>query len=69
VDLLGRSTRQVAGLLTFNPWQIQTVVAPGVTDRWTTNPTNTVCFDNPVIAREYIGPAAPVSADSAKSVR
>ena len=28
-----------------------------VTDRWTKNPTNTVCFDNLVIAREYIGPA------------
>ena len=28
-----------------------------VTDRWTKNPTNTVFFDNLVIAREYIGPA------------
>jgi hypothetical protein len=28
-----------------------------VTDRWTHNPTNTVYFDNLVIAREYIGPA------------
>jgi hypothetical protein len=28
-----------------------------VTDRWTRNPTNTVYFDNLVIAREYIGPA------------
>jgi hypothetical protein len=28
-----------------------------VTDRWTKNPTNIVFFDNPVIAREYIGPA------------
>lgn len=28
-----------------------------VTDRWTKNPTNTVYFDNLVIAREYIGPA------------
>ncbi len=28
-----------------------------VTDRWTKNPTNIVCFDNLVIAREYIGPA------------
>jgi hypothetical protein len=28
-----------------------------VTDRWTKNPTNVVCFDNLVIAREYIGPA------------
>lgn len=29
-----------------------------VTDRWTKNPTNIVFFDNLVIAREYIGPAA-----------
>ncbi len=29
-----------------------------VTDRWTKNPTNTVYFDNVVIAREYIGPAS-----------
>jgi hypothetical protein len=28
-----------------------------VTDRWTKNPTNTVYFDNLVIARRYIGPA------------
>ncbi len=28
-----------------------------VTDRWTKNTTNTVYFDNLVIAREYIGPA------------
>jgi hypothetical protein len=28
-----------------------------VTERWTKNPTNTVYFDNLVIAREYIGPA------------
>ncbi len=28
-----------------------------VTDRWTQQKTNTVCFDNVVIAREYIGPA------------
>jgi hypothetical protein len=28
-----------------------------VTDSWTKNPTNTVYFDNLVIAREYIGPA------------
>jgi hypothetical protein len=28
-----------------------------VTDRWTKNPTNIVCFDNLVIARDYIGPA------------
>jgi hypothetical protein len=27
-----------------------------VTDRWTRNPTNTVFFDNVIIAREYIGP-------------
>lgn len=27
-----------------------------VTDRWTSNPTNIVYFDNLVIAREYIGP-------------
>ncbi len=27
-----------------------------VTDSWTKNPTNTVYFDNVVIAREYIGP-------------
>jgi hypothetical protein len=27
-----------------------------VTDRWTRNPTNTVYFDNLVIAREYVGP-------------
>lgn len=30
-----------------------------VTDRWTQNPVNTVCFDNLVIARGYIGPAMP----------
>ena len=29
-----------------------------ITDRWTKNPTNVVCFDNVVIARRYIGPAA-----------
>jgi hypothetical protein len=29
-----------------------------VTDRWTTNPINIVYFDNLVIARDYIGPAA-----------
>jgi hypothetical protein len=29
-----------------------------VTDRWTKNRVNTVFFDNVVIAREYIGPAA-----------
>ena len=29
-----------------------------VTDRWTKNPTNVVCFDEVVIARRYIGPAA-----------
>jgi hypothetical protein len=28
-----------------------------VTDRWTKNPTNTVYFDNLVIARNYIGPS------------
>lgn len=28
-----------------------------ITDRWTKNPTNTVYFDNIVIAREYIGPS------------
>ena len=28
-----------------------------VTDRWTKNTTNVVCFDNLVIAREYVGPA------------
>jgi hypothetical protein len=28
-----------------------------ITDRWTKHPTNIVCFDNAVIAREYIGPA------------
>lgn len=28
-----------------------------VTDLWTKNVTNVVCFDNLVIAREYIGPA------------
>ena len=28
-----------------------------VTDRWTKNLTNTVYFDNVVIAREYVGPA------------
>ncbi len=27
------------------------------TDRWTKNPTNVVCFDNVVIARDYIGPS------------
>ena len=27
-----------------------------ITDRWTKNPTNVVCFDNLVIARGYIGP-------------
>jgi hypothetical protein len=26
-----------------------------ITDRWTKNPTNIVCFDNLVIAKEYIG--------------
>lgn len=30
-----------------------------VTDRWTKQATNTVCFDNVVIARSYIGPTAP----------
>jgi hypothetical protein len=35
-----------------------------ITDRWTRNPTNTVYFDNVVIAREYIGPATgPVNAE------
>jgi hypothetical protein len=28
-----------------------------VTDRWTKNPTNTVYFDNLVIARDYLGPS------------
>lgn len=28
-----------------------------ITDRWTKKPTNTVYFDNIVIAREYIGPS------------
>jgi hypothetical protein len=33
-----------------------------ITDRWTKNPVNVVFFDNVVIARKYIGPAAkPVS--------
>jgi hypothetical protein len=27
-----------------------------VTDRWTKNPVNVVCFDNVVLARRYIGP-------------
>jgi hypothetical protein len=27
-----------------------------ITDRWTKNPTNVVCFDNVVIARRYVGP-------------
>lgn len=27
-----------------------------ITDRWTKNPVNVVCFDNVVIARRYIGP-------------
>jgi len=30
-----------------------------VTDRWTTNRTNVVYFDNVVVARRYIGPAGP----------
>jgi hypothetical protein len=30
-----------------------------VTDRWTTNLVNVVCFDNAVIANQYIGPVAP----------
>lgn len=29
-----------------------------ITDRWTKNPTNVVSFDNVVIAKRYIGPAA-----------
>ena len=29
-----------------------------ITDRWTKNPVNVVCFDNVVIARRYIGPSA-----------
>jgi len=29
-----------------------------VTDRWTKNPVNTVCFDDVAIARDYIGPSA-----------
>jgi hypothetical protein len=29
-----------------------------ITDRWTKNPTNVVFFDNVVIAKSYIGPAA-----------
>lgn len=29
-----------------------------VTDRWTKNRVNVVCFDNVVIAKEYVGPAA-----------
>jgi hypothetical protein len=29
-----------------------------ITDRWTKNPVNVVCFDNLVIARRYIGPTA-----------
>jgi hypothetical protein len=29
-----------------------------VTDRWTKNPVNIVYFDNLVIARKYVGPAA-----------
>jgi len=29
-----------------------------VTDRWTQNPVNVVCFDNVVIARAYVGPVA-----------
>lgn len=29
-----------------------------ITDRWTKNPVNVVCFDNVVIARRYIGPVA-----------
>ena len=34
-----------------------------ITDRWTHNPTNIVCFDNLVIARESIRPvgSAPVA--------
>ena len=27
-----------------------------VTDRWTKNPVNVVCFDNVVVARQYVGP-------------
>jgi hypothetical protein len=27
-----------------------------ITDRWTKNPVNVVCFDNVVLARRYIGP-------------
>lgn len=34
-----------------------------VTDRWTKNLTNTVYFDNLVIAREYIGPAGRTGRD------
>lgn len=33
-----------------------------VTDRWTKNPTNTVYFDNVVVARRYVGPSVGSSA-------
>ncbi|RME94947.1 MAG: hypothetical protein D6766_04550 [Verrucomicrobia bacterium] len=34
-----------------------------VTDRWTRHRTNVVWFDNVVIARRYIGPSPPATAD------
>ena len=37
-----------------------------VTDRWTKQRVNKVCFDNVVIATEYIGPSVPLEPTSEK---
>jgi hypothetical protein len=54
----GINWRTSAGLLA-NALTLETYV----TDRWTQNPTNRVCFDNLVIAREYIGPTTAPEED------
>jgi len=42
------------GQLTANALTLESYI----TDRWTKNPVNVVCFDNVAIARHYIGPIA-----------
>lgn len=53
----GLNWRKTAGLRA-NALTLETYI----TDRWTQQPVNVVCFDNVVIARRYIGPTPPPAA-------
>ena len=43
-----------------NLWANAFTLESYVTDRWTKQTENVVCFDNVVIAKEYIGPCGSI---------